>query len=84
MLTDSSITVDAPLALTTIAGGEYAVLRHKGHYADMKAAYGWLYGTWLPQSGRSPGSAPTYEEYLNSPRDTAPTELLTDICLPLA
>jgi AraC family transcriptional regulator len=23
------------------------------------------------------------EEYLNSPRDTAPTELLTDIYLPL-
>jgi AraC family transcriptional regulator len=84
VVTDNSIAVDAPLALTTIAGGEYAVLRHKGHYADMKAAYGWLYGTWLPQSGRAPGSAPAWEEYLNSPRDTAPTELLTNICLPLA
>ena len=37
---------------TEIAGGSYAVLRHKGPYADMRAAYRWLYGTWLLQSGR--------------------------------
>jgi AraC family transcriptional regulator len=43
----------------------------------------WLYGSWLPQSGREPGDAPCLEEYLNSPRDTAPTELLSDIYLPL-
>ena len=49
----------------------------------MKPAYEWLYGTWLPQSGRDPGDAPCLEEYLNSPRDTAPTELLSDIYLPL-
>ena len=76
--------VDTPLERTEIPGGDCAVLRHKGPYADMKAAYDWLYGTWLPQSGHVPGSAPTYEEYLNGPRDTAPTELLTNICLPLA
>jgi len=27
--------------------------------------------------------APGFESYLNSPQDVAPTELLTDICLPL-
>ena len=76
-------TVEPPFEHTPIAGGEYAVLRHKGPYADMKAAYDWLFGTWLPQSGREPADAPCIEEYLNNPRDTAPTELLTDICLPL-
>ena len=80
---DQHITVDAPLELTKIAGGDYAILRHKGPYADMKAAYDWLYGTWLQQSGRAPGNAPSFEMYLNSPRDTAPTELLTDIYVPL-
>lgn len=74
---------DPPLEPVTIAGGDYAVLRHKGPYADMKAAYEWLYGTWLPQSGREPGDAPCLEEYLNSPRDTPPAELLSDIFLPL-
>lgn len=78
-----AIHVEAPFEQTDIAGGEYALLRHKGPYADMKAAYDWLYGQWLPQSGREPASVPTIEEYLNSPRDTPPTELLSDIYLPL-
>lgn len=59
------------------------MLRHKVPYADMKAAYQWLYGVWLAQSDREVGDAPVFEEYLNNPRDTAPTELLTDIYLPL-
>lgn len=78
------IDIDPPFEQTDIAGGEYAVLRHKGPYADMKAAYDWLYGQWLPQSGREPRTEPNIEEYLNSPRDTAPRELLSDIYLPLA
>jgi AraC family transcriptional regulator len=67
----------------TTPGGDYAVLRHKGPYADMRAAYVWMFGTWLPQSGREPADAPVLEEYLNNPRDTPPTELLTDFYLPL-
>jgi AraC family transcriptional regulator len=58
-------------------------LRHKGPYSDMRAAYEWLYGTWLVQSGREAVDAPVFEEYLNSPKETAPSELLTEICLPL-
>jgi len=77
------VPVEAPFEQTEIAGGDYALLRHKGPYADMKAAYDWLYGQWLPQSGREPAAIPTIEEYLNSPRDTAPTELRSDIYLPL-
>jgi AraC family transcriptional regulator len=50
----------------------------------MQAAYQWLYGTWLVQSGEEPADAPVFEEYLNSPRDTAPADLLSDIYLPLA
>jgi AraC family transcriptional regulator len=78
------VPVEPPVEHSEIASGEYAVLRHKGPYADMKAAYDWLYGEWLPQSGRQPGKAPNIEEYLNSPRDTPPAELLSDIYLPLA
>ena len=49
----------------------------------MLAEYNWLFGTWLPQSGRDLADAPVLEEYLNSPRDTAPSELLTVLYLPL-
>ncbi len=78
-----AFALEAPLQRAEIAAGSYAVLRHKGPYADMRAAYQWLYGDWLLRSGREPADAPVFEEYLNSPRDTAPTELLSDIYLAL-
>ncbi|CAE6689728.1 DNA gyrase inhibitor [Paraburkholderia domus] len=79
----ASVTVSPPVSVAHVKGGEYAVLRHKGPYSDMRAAYEWLYGTWLVQSGREAADAPVFEEYLNSPKETAPAELLTEICLPL-
>lgn len=81
--TAEPIPIEAPLVETPIAGGTFAVLLHKGPYADMRVAYNWLYGQWLPKSGREPGDAPVFEVYLNTPQDTAPTELLTEIWLPL-
>jgi AraC family transcriptional regulator len=83
IVADSALPAEAPLESVTIIGGQYAMLRHKGPYADMRGAYDWLYGTWLPRSGREPADAPCIEEYLNNPRDTPPAELLSDICLPL-
>ena len=77
------LPVELPLEPATIIGGEYAMLRHRGPYADMRRSYDFLYGSWLPQSGREPADAPCIEEYLNTPRDTAPTELISDIYLPL-
>lgn len=73
-----------PLVEFTLGGGPCAVLRHRGPYADMRAAYQWLYGHWLVRAGRQAADAPVFEEYLNHPRDTAPEDLLTDIFLPLA
>ena len=80
---NGSFPVDDPLEKRETRAGDYAVLRYKGPYADMKWAYEWLYGEWLTQSGREPDDAPCLEVYLNNPRDTAPADLLTDICLPL-
>lgn len=77
------VPLSAPLEETILRGGLYARLRYKGPYADMKGAYRWLLGVWLPQSGHEPDDAPVFEAYLNSPRDVPPTELLTDIHLPL-
>uniref|UniRef100_UPI003566EA60 AraC family transcriptional regulator n=1 Tax=Hydrogenophaga sp. TaxID=1904254 RepID=UPI003566EA60 len=74
----------APLVAFDVGGGPCAVLRHRGPYATMRAAYQWLYGHWLVNSGLEAGDAPVFEEYLNNPRDTAPADLLTDIFLPLA
>lgn len=66
-----------------VCGGKYAVLEHKGPYATLKAAYEWLYGTWLPQSGEEPRDMPPLEVYVNDPRVTLPQDIRTDIRLPL-
>jgi AraC family transcriptional regulator len=68
---------------TETRGGGYAKLSYKGPYADMRDAYRWLMGVWLPASGHEAADGPMLEEYLNSPTDTPPPELRTDIFLPI-
>lgn len=75
--------VEPPLEAFVTLAGPYAVLTHKGPYSTMKSAYSWLYGAWLPQSRREPADAPCLERYLNMPGQVPPSELLTEICLPL-
>ncbi|MEM8571290.1 MAG: AraC family transcriptional regulator [Pseudomonadota bacterium] len=66
-----------------IPAGRFAVLRHTGPYTGLMAAYEYLYGEWLPQSGEEPRDAPASEIYRNTPAETAPADLITDICLPI-
>jgi AraC family transcriptional regulator len=75
---------DDKLGIQTIEGGDYAVLTHRGSYATLGDSYKWLYGVWLPSSGREPRNAPPFEAYLNSCKDVAEENLLTEIHLPLA
>lgn len=77
------VTLAPPIEEVIVRGGLYARLRYRGPYADMKGTYRWLLGVWLPQSGHEPDDAPMFEAYLNSPQQVAPTELVTDIHLPL-
>jgi AraC family transcriptional regulator len=87
---DVGITVDetfqpsGEIQVQTLAGGPHAVLTHKGPYDTLGDSYRWIYGVWLPDSGRAPANAPPFEVYLNDASKTPPEELLTDICIPLA
>jgi AraC family transcriptional regulator len=75
--------VTSPLQETIQRGGLYAGLRYRGPYADMKNAYRWFLGIWLPNSGHEADDAPVFESYLNNPQEVPPADLLTDIHLPL-
>jgi AraC family transcriptional regulator len=75
---------DGDLRRLTIAGGRIAVLHHLGPYAELHRAYTWLYREWLPASGEEPADRPCVEEYLNDPRIVPPSELRTEVWLPLA
>lgn len=79
---DDFVMPDA-LEEVRIGGGDTAILTFKGAYTGLQQAYDWFYGQWLPGSGRVPADEPSYEIYLNSVMDTAPDELLTELCMPL-
>lgn len=66
-----------------LAGGRHAVLTLRGPYSGIPAAWVWLYGQWLPASGEEPADRPPFELYPNGPHDTAPADLITEICVPL-
>jgi AraC family transcriptional regulator len=76
-------TPSGELRLSEIRGGRYAVTLHVGPYAEIERRYDWLYGRWLPQSGEEPADAPVVVEYLNDARLVPPTDLKTEIWLPL-
>lgn len=78
------LPVAAPLEEVRLPAGRHAVLTFKGPYAGLAAGYDQLFGIWLPSSGETPADSPVFEVYLNTPMDTAPEDLLTEICLPLA
>ena len=86
---DACITVPSgwmpsgELRLLEIRGGRYAVTLHVGPYAELHGPYRWLYGTWLAESGEEAANAPSVEEYLNDARVVPPSELKTEIWLPL-
>lgn len=84
ILVDPDFDCPDGLEAVELQGGRCAVLRLKGPYTGLEAAYKWLYGSWLAQSGETPAHAPCWESYLNAPQDTAPEDLLTEIHLPLA
>lgn len=70
------------LEKASIPTGKYATLTFKGSYAELEKPYNWFFGEWLPNSGYEAADFPPFEEYLNDPKMTQPSELLTRIhCL---
>ena len=67
----------------TMDAGRYAVLEHRGAYAELHRAYDWLYRDWLLNSPYQLADAPCLEEYLNDWQQVPPQELRTNIYLPL-
>lgn len=60
----------------------YAIYIHKGSYHKLNSFYKNIMLN-IPQ-GYDPGSGLILERYLNSPNDTAESELLTEVLLPIA
>lgn len=86
---DAALTIDRPvepqgeIGVTSIPGGEFAVLTHRGPYTSIGETYQILFELWLPRSGREVRDEPGFEHYLNMPMNTKPEDLLTAIHIPL-
>ncbi len=83
IVVEDDVTVPSDLREEHVPEHRCAVLRLKGPYSGLQAAYDYLYGTWFAQQGEEPADAAPYELYQNTPMDTAPADLITDICAPL-
>ncbi|QEK39654.1 AraC family transcriptional regulator [Candidatus Sneabacter namystus] len=60
-------------------GGKYATVLHKGPYDTLRKTYEKLFGELLPASKLKLTSKHSFEEYLNNPHVTEPSQLLTKI-----
>lgn len=67
----------------TIPGGPHAIARHVGPYTELARTYTELFQNWLPASGEARNGAPLFEINMNDPKTTAPSDLITDIYVPL-
>jgi hypothetical protein len=56
----------------------------RGPYEKLEESYRRFFGAWLPKSVREPRDAEAFEEYLNSPMNSRPEDLLTRIHVPPA
>jgi AraC family transcriptional regulator len=65
-----------------IPGGLCALARHVGS-REHNAAAVFLYREWLPQSGEAVGAFPIFFHYVNVGPDVKPSEMITDVYLPL-
>jgi len=62
---------------------ECAQIRMHGPYENLEPALDFLYGGWLPQSGREPADVPLIHRFYNDPDNTPESDLVTDLLLPL-
>lgn len=79
----SEVTPPPGIGVQTLSGGLYARMTHQGAYETLSRSYGEILGQWLPRQKYKLRNAPSFEVYLNSPDNTSPEDLLTDIHVPL-
>ena len=66
-----------------VPAGRFVSWTYTGPYDDMGAAWG-EFTAWFGKSGHQTRPGLCYEMYRNSPMDTAPADLRTDLYIPIA
>lgn len=79
----AAVSPPAPFALRILGGGDHAVLRQVGSYAQLEDALDQVLGEWLPDSGYVLRDAPLHYLYLDDPESVAESALRADVCVPV-
>lgn len=83
ILTTGDPIPEKQFIIQEIPAGLYAIFKHKGNYATLPDLYQAIAEKWIPQSGYVQQEAMSFEIYLNTPRDTEISELLTEVYIPI-
>ena len=76
--------VDGEVGSMTVKGGTCAVARYEITGSEQyEAAWTWLMGVWLPESGYQPDDRLCYELYHNNPKEDPGGKHVVDICIPV-
>ncbi len=65
---DPGTATSPPVGLLDLPAGKYVAARYEIDPSDYPAAWTYVMGVWIPQSGYQPDDRPCYECYLNDPK----------------
>jgi AraC family transcriptional regulator len=71
------------IGILRFAPGTCAVAAFRCAAAEYRAAWNWMYRTWLPRSGFAPADEAAFELYALDAHDQATGKTAVDICLPV-
>jgi AraC family transcriptional regulator len=83
VVVNRDVQPEGEFGVMEIPGGKYAVFIHQGPYDTLGKTYQRFFGGWLPKSGHELRDAEAFEDYLNSPMNTKPEDLVTRVHVPL-
>lgn len=75
---------ESEIGVQEIDGGKYAVFVLKGSYYLQKNSYDYIFGKWLAESSFELRNVGAFEKNLNTPDNTKPEKLKTEIYIPVA
>ncbi|MBI5533888.1 MAG: AraC family transcriptional regulator [Deltaproteobacteria bacterium] len=74
---------EGEVGIMEIPAGKYAFAGFEVDSSEFGAAWAWVYGKWLPESGYQPDDRPCYELCLNDPSQHPEKKHVVEICVPV-
>ncbi len=74
---------NSDIGTMVIPSGKYAIGHYEIYRNQYGAAWDYLYGEWLPQSGFLPRDGPVFEIYLSEPDSNPLKKQMVDIYIPI-